>query len=66
MIYEWDSEKATGNLRKHRVSFEEAPSIFLNPSAMTFPDPDRSEAEDREITLGWSVKQRLLFVAYVA
>lgn len=65
MIYEWDPEKARRNLRKHRVSFEEAATVFLDPLAMTYPDPDRSEEEDREITIGYSTAQRLLFVAHV-
>jgi uncharacterized DUF497 family protein len=43
VTYEWDSIKAKANLRKHGVSFEEAGSIFLDPQALTFEDPDHSE-----------------------
>jgi len=42
VIYEWDAEKAKGNLRKHRISFEDAATVFLDPLALTFPDPDHS------------------------
>jgi uncharacterized DUF497 family protein len=63
-VYEWNSKKARGNLRDHGVSFEEAASVFLDPLAMTYPDPDHSDEEDREITIGYSTEQRLLFVSH--
>ena len=65
MIYEWDPEKARRNLREHGVSFEEAATVFLDPLALTYPDPDHSDEEDREITIGYSTRQRLLFVSHV-
>ncbi len=65
MIYEWNPEKARRNLREHGVSFEEAATVFLDPLAMTYPDPDHSDEEDREITIGYSTNQRLLFVSHV-
>ncbi len=65
MIYEWNTEKANRNLREHDVSFEEAATVFLDPLAMTYPDPDHSDAEDREITIGYSARRRLLFVSHV-
>ena len=64
MIYEWDREKARENLRKHDVSFEEAATVFLDPLAVTYPDPDHSDEESREITVGQSAKQRLVFVSH--
>jgi uncharacterized protein len=66
VIYEWDPVKAAANVKKHRVTFEEAASVFLDPAALTFSDPDHSEEEDREITIGRSTRQRVLFVAHVA
>ena len=54
MIYEWDPAKAAVNTRKHGVSFEEAVTVFLDPLAITYPDPDHSEVEEREITIGQS------------
>ena len=65
MIYEWDPEKAKRNLREHAVSFEEAATVFLDPLAMTYPDPDHSDEEDRELTIGYSTKQRLLLVSHI-
>ena len=66
MTYEWDPIKAAANTKKHRVAFEEAASVFLDPSALTFWDPEHSEEEDREITIGRSARQRVLFVAHAA
>ena len=65
MIYECDLEKAKRNLGEHGVSFEEAATVFLDPLAMTYPDPDHSDEEDREITVGYSTQQRLLVVSHV-
>jgi len=64
VIYEWDSAKAAANLRRHQVSFTEAASVFLDPLALTFSDPDHSDEEDREITIGFSSRQRTLFISH--
>lgn len=64
MIYEWDPKKAKANLRKHGVSFDEAASVFLDPVAVTFPDPDHSGEESREITIGHSTRQRVVFLSH--
>ena len=64
MIYEWDPKKAKTNLRKHGVSFEEATTVFLDPLAITFPDPDHSDDDDREITIGMTTKHRIVFVSH--
>jgi uncharacterized DUF497 family protein len=53
-VYEWAPVKAVANAKKHHVTFEEAASVFLDPLALTFWDPDHSEEEDREITIGRS------------
>ncbi len=60
----WDPEKAELNLRKHGVSFEEAKSVFGDPLAATFPDPDHSKEEYRELTIGYSEMGRLLVVSH--
>ena len=65
MRFEWDREKAKRNIRKHRVSFDEAVTIFYDPLAATFDDPDHSEGEHRMITVGYSSRGRLLVVAHV-
>ena len=62
MIYEWDPKKAKANLRKHQVSFEEAAMVFLDPLAVTYPDPDHSGDEVREITVGHSARQKVIFL----
>ncbi len=64
MIYEWDLQKARRDLQKHGVAFDEAASVFLDPTALTFSDPDHSEEEDREITIGLSGKGRVIFVSH--
>ena len=51
MELEWDSEKAAANFRKHRVSFEEASSVFGDPLAVTFHDPDHSVDPSRKENL---------------
>jgi uncharacterized DUF497 family protein len=65
VIYEWDPAKAAANRRKHRVTFDEASSVFRDPFAITFDDPDHSLDERRFITIGVSSRQRILFVAHI-
>lgn len=62
--FEWDPEKAATNLETHRVSFEEAATVFGNPLAVTFFDPDHSQDEDRFLTFGKSENNRLLAVSH--
>jgi uncharacterized DUF497 family protein len=64
VIYEWDAGKAAANLKKHRVSFEDATSVFLDPLAVTSPDPDHSMEEHREITIGHTMREELVFVSH--
>jgi uncharacterized DUF497 family protein len=60
-----DPAKAARNRRKHGVSFDEASSVFRDPFAITFDDPDHSLDERRFTTIGVSFRQRILFVAHV-
>ena len=62
--FEWDDEKAAGNLRRHKVAFEEAVSVFGDADALTFADADHWESEDRSRTYGFSSKGRLLVVIH--
>ena len=62
--FEWDPSKASENLRKHRVTFEEAATVFGDHLSMTAPDPDHSTEEDRFITVGSSSRNRLLMIAH--
>ena len=51
MEFIWDSEKANSNLKKHKVSFEEAVTVFYDPLAIITDDPDHSIDEERLITV---------------
>jgi uncharacterized DUF497 family protein len=62
--FEWDKRKARQNLRKHRVDFTEASTVFADTLSITLPDPDHSEDEERWVTLGVSNRQRLLVVVH--
>lgn len=62
--FEWDENKARINLRKHRVSFGEAASVFNDPFSITIVDPDHSIEEERYIDIGMSVRGRVLIVCY--
>jgi hypothetical protein len=64
MKFEWDPKKARSNLRKHKVSFEEAATAMSDPMATTGADPDHSFGEFRYITFGISERGRLLVVAH--
>ncbi len=64
MKIEWDPKKSRSNLRKHKVSFEEAATALSDSIAATGADPDHSMTEDRYITFGLSDRGRLLVVAH--
>ena len=64
MDFAWDSDKAVRNLQKHRVSFEEAQSVFHDPLALNIEDEEHSETEVREFIVGHSSKNRLLLVCF--
>jgi uncharacterized DUF497 family protein len=63
--FEWDPKKAAANLRKHAVTFQEAATVFGDPLAITFEDPDHSEDEERHLTFGTSLQGRLLVVFHM-
>jgi len=65
MRFEWDSAKAVANAKKHRVSFDDAVTVFYDPLAATFGDPDHSEDESHLVTVGYSARGRLLVVCHV-
>ena len=64
MKFEWDRVKAEQNRKKHRVSFDEAVTVFYDPLTATFDDPDHSIGERRFITIGFSSHDRLLVVVH--
>ena len=62
--FEWDEQKAEGNLKKHKVDFKKARSVFGDPFSMTVDDPDHSQEEQRFIDIGTSASGRVLVVVY--
>ena len=62
--FEWDENKNSLNQKKHRVSFEEAKTVFMDELARLIPDPDSSQGEERFILLGISSQAKLLTVCH--
>ena len=62
--FAWDSAKASANLRKHGVAFEEAETVFSDDLALLIDDPDHSDEEDRFVLLGLSAVPRILAVVH--
>jgi len=64
LIFEWDTNKARTNIAKHKVSFDEAKTIFLDPDLVTYPDKFHSDYEERYISIGYSAKNRILLAVH--
>jgi len=64
MVFEWDTNKAEINIKKHGVTFHEAATVLGDPLAITFPDPDHSVDEYCHIKFCFSRFSRLLVVAH--
>jgi uncharacterized protein len=62
--FEWDKKKAAKKLKKHEVSFEEAKTVFDDEVFISFVDDEHSTDEERFITIGMSLRARLLMVAH--
>ena len=62
--FSWDDRKNIANQKKHRVSFEEAQTVFFDEYATEYFDPDHSESEDRYLMLGHSYRIRVLIISY--
>jgi uncharacterized DUF497 family protein len=62
--FSWDARKARENLKKHRVSFEEASTVFYDENAIDFFDPEHSRDEERFLMLGLSGRLRIMVVSY--
>jgi uncharacterized DUF497 family protein len=65
LTFEWDTQKAISNLKKHGVSFEEASTVFQDILSLTIDDPLYSMEEDRMVLIGTSRKNRLLVVVHI-
>ena len=64
MEFNWDNRKAATNLKKHKISFQEAATVFNDPMALTFDDPDHSIGECRLLTFGMTDSQKLIIVSH--
>ena len=64
LLFEWDTNKASLNLEKHGVSFDEASTAFKDPLSITIEDPVHSVNEERFILIGTSYKNRNLVVIH--
>lgn len=62
--FEWDENKNIINKKKHKISFEEAQSVFYDPEALLINDPEHSQEEERFIIMGQSLKANLLVVCH--
>jgi len=62
--FEWDPRKAAGNRARHKVSFEEAVTVFGDPLGRITDDPRHSQDEERLVLLGQSDRRRLLVVMF--
>jgi len=62
--FSWDARKAKLNIQKHKVSFEEAATVFYDENARLIHDPGHSEQEDRFVLLGLSSQLRILVVCH--
>ena len=65
MTFTWDLQKAEDNLKKHRVDFREAATVFDDPLSMTFPDEEHSVGERRFLIIGVSARGRMLVVSHI-
>ena len=62
--FKWDPRKAKQNLQKHKVNFERAAEVFLDPLAISIYDEDHSSGEDRWVTMGKNRAGMLLVVIH--
>jgi hypothetical protein len=64
LTFEWDPNKATTNLTKHGISFEDASTVFGDRWSLTIPDPVHSAREERFVIIGSSHRGKLLVVVH--
>jgi uncharacterized protein len=65
LLFEWNETKAAANLRKHKVTFAEAQTVFLNELSICVPDPEHSKDERRFRIVGLSKARRVLVVGFI-
>ncbi len=64
LTFQWDEDKAGENFQKHKVTFEEAKTVYDDPLLWSFPDPDHSQREERYVNIGCSAKGKVLVVIH--
>lgn len=64
LVFEWDEKKAEQNIKKHRIAFEDAATVFGDPLSLTIDDPRHSTVERRFVTMGFSLRGRLVVVVH--
>ena len=62
--FEWDESKNRLNIKKHKISFSEAMTVFDDPDVLYKADPDHSDIEERFIVFGYSKEKRILVVCH--
>ncbi len=65
ILFQWDQNKNLANIKKHKISFEEAKTVFFDENARLIPDPEHSVKEERFIMLGISDNLKLLVVVHI-
>ena len=64
LIFDWDAKKDRKNIRKHKITFEEAKTIFYDAYLITYPDELHSDNEERYISIGYSTHSRILLAIH--
>lgn len=64
MRFEWDENKNRANRRKHGIDFRDAVYVFSDPYALSIPDDEHSDDEERWVLLGKNLKQQMLLVVH--
>ena len=62
--FEWNKNKNAANKKKHKISFEEARTVFYDENAILFFDEEHSDEEERYVLLGYSENMKMLVVCH--
>ena len=62
--FEWDTGKAKSNVRKHKINFERATTVFRDPNILSIPDEEHSKSEERWLTMGLDENGKLLVISH--
>jgi uncharacterized DUF497 family protein len=64
LIFEWDDRKSRQNRNIHKIIFEEAKTVFNDPFLISFPDDGHSDTEERLLSIGRSLRDRVLLIVH--